>query len=37
MYHMPIIVHHGQKRALSAMELELQVFVSYHVGAGNQT
>lgn len=27
----------GQKRALDFMELELQLFVRYHVGAENQT
>lgn len=26
----------GQKVALDALELELQVFVSYHMGAGNR-
>ena len=27
----------GQKRALDALELELQMVVSHHMGAGNQT
>jgi hypothetical protein len=39
--HMPVCVHvsahRGQKVALDALEQELQVAVSHHVGAGNRT
>jgi hypothetical protein len=27
----------GQKKELDLLELELQMFVNHHVGAGNQT
>ena len=30
------IAQEGQKRALDPLGLELQMVVSYHVGAGNQ-
>jgi hypothetical protein len=29
--------HRGQKKVMDPLELELQVVVSYHVGAENQT